>query len=96
MRYRIVHESSSRLRIHMACSRMTMAQADTLEYFLRSLSYVKDSSVYENTQDAVIIFTRTGSTYMELLEELDRFFISGQGNQGAGAREYRPGNEPVL
>ena len=73
MKYRIVHESSSRLRIHMACSRMTMAQADTLEYFLRSLSYVKDASVYENTQDAVILFTRTGSAYMELLEEMDRF-----------------------
>ena len=57
----------------MACSRMTMAQADTLEYFLRSLSYVKDASVCENTQDAVILFTRTGSAYRDLLAQLDRF-----------------------
>ena len=57
----------------MACCRMTGAQADTLEYFLRSLSFVKDVRVYENTQDAVIRFSREGDVYERLLESLAGF-----------------------
>ena len=57
----------------MACCRMTGAQADTLEYFLRSLSFVKDVRVYENTQDAVIRFSREGDAYERLLESLAGF-----------------------
>ncbi len=53
----ILHSSRSRLRVHIARSRMTLRQADVLEYYLRSKPFVTDVKVYDRTGDAVIIFT---------------------------------------
>ena len=57
MRCKILHEGKDRLRVHIMKSRMTLAQADMLEYYLRSKPYVKDVRVYDRTGDAVILFT---------------------------------------
>ena len=45
------------MRVHIMNNRMTLHQADMLEYYLRSKPYVRDVRVYDRTGDAVIIFT---------------------------------------
>ena len=57
MKCRILHESRGRIRVHIERGRMTLKQADILEYYLRSKSFVRDVKVYDRTGDAVIFFT---------------------------------------
>ena len=57
MKCQILHSSKSRMRVHMSQKKMTLAQADMLEYYLRAKPYVCDVKVYDRTGDAVIIFT---------------------------------------
>lgn len=52
----ILHESAGRMRIHAISVRMTLAQADILEYYLRSMHAVREASVYDRTGDAVILY----------------------------------------
>ena len=56
MRCKILHQSKGRLRIHLDVRRMTLSQADILEYYLRDVEGVKSVSVYDRTCDAVILF----------------------------------------
>lgn len=58
MKCRILHESSGRMRVHIVRSRMTLEQADLLEYSLRDLPYVREVKVYERTGDAVILYKK--------------------------------------
>ena len=53
----ILHESRGRMRVHLACARMTLHEADVLEYSLRSVPGVADVKVFDRTCDAVIIYT---------------------------------------
>lgn len=57
----ILHESRGRLRVHLACTRMTLSQADILEYYMRSVPGVADVKVYDRTCDAVITYKNTSS-----------------------------------
>lgn len=57
MRCQVLHSSKNRMRVHIMRSRMTIAQADMLEYYLRAKPYVTDVRVYDRTGDAVIVFT---------------------------------------
>ena len=43
--------------MHLHCARMTLHQADVLEYYLRSIDGVKEVKVYDRTQDAVVLYT---------------------------------------
>lgn len=52
----IMHESLGRLRIHIKKSRMSLDEADILEYYLRAVNGVKEVKVYDRTRDAVITF----------------------------------------
>ena len=52
----IRHESRGRLRVHLCCARMTLRQADLLEYTLRGVAGVTDVKVYDRTQDAVVLY----------------------------------------
>ena len=36
MKCKILHESAGRMRVHLNCRRMTLHQADVLEYYLRN------------------------------------------------------------
>ena len=54
MRCRILHESGGRMRVHSESGRMTLREADILEYYLRSKPFVRDVKVYDRTGDAVI------------------------------------------
>jgi heavy metal translocating P-type ATPase len=73
MRYLILHESSHTMRVHMAGYRMSMDQADILEYYLKNLSYVTEARVYERTGDAIITYRKKGEYREQLMEALCAF-----------------------
>ncbi len=56
MDFVIKDEIKGRLRIHLPQSKMTICQADTLQYYLSTLDFVKKAKVYERTADAVIVY----------------------------------------
>ena len=56
MKCKIMHESAGRMRVHLACRRMSLHQADVLEYYLRNVDGVSEVSVFDRTQDAVIVY----------------------------------------
>ena len=56
MKCTILHELPGRLRVHLCCGRMTLSQADVLEYYLRAQDGVQAVKVYDRTQDAVVLF----------------------------------------
>ena len=71
----ILHESRGRLRIHIEKSRMTLAEADTLEYYLRAVNGVKEVKVYDRTRDAVVVFE---SDRKSVITALARFSFSDE------------------
>lgn len=56
MKFKILHENTQRMRIHVIQSRMSFEQADTLQYFLQTLPGVSNVKVYERTCDASFCF----------------------------------------
>ena len=45
-----------RLRVHLCCGRMSLSQADVLEYYLLAVDGVRSVKVYDRTQDAVVVY----------------------------------------
>ena len=70
MKCTILHETTGRLRVHLCCGRMTLRQADVLEYYLLSVDGVRSVKVYDRTQDAVVLY---GTERNQLLRALARF-----------------------
>lgn len=62
----IRHESRGRLRVHLCCARMTLREADLLEYSLRAVEGVTEVKVYGRTQDAVVL-VGVDACYAEML-----------------------------
>ena len=56
MKCKIIHESRGRLRVHLECARMSLDEADVLEYYMRSVDGVGEVKVYDRTRDAVICY----------------------------------------
>ncbi len=56
MKCTILHDLPGRLRVHLCCGRMTLSQADVLEYYLRARDGVQEVKVYDRTQDAVVVY----------------------------------------
>ncbi len=56
MKCTIQHDIPGRLRVHLCCGRMSLHQADVLEYYLRCLEGVQSVKVYDRTQDAVVVY----------------------------------------
>ena len=56
MKCKILHESAGRMRVHLDRRRMTLHQADVLEYYLRDIDGVSEVTVFDRTQDAVITY----------------------------------------
>ena len=77
MKWNILHESPGRIRVHAMQKRMTMEQADILEYYLKAQEGVIEAKVYDRTGDAVIFYEgkREG-----MILALSRF--SYKGNEG--------------
>ena len=57
MKFEIKHEIPGRIRIHVIQGRMSVTQADTLLYYLKSLESVTQATVYERTADACVCFS---------------------------------------
>ena len=47
MKCKILHESAGRIRVHLNCRRMTLHQADVLEYYLRRVVGVRAVSFFD-------------------------------------------------
>ena len=56
MKCKIIHEARGRLRVHLECARMSLDEADVLEYYMRSVDGVDEVKVYDRTRDAVICY----------------------------------------
>ena len=56
MKCTILHETRGRMRVRLCCRHMTLEQADVLEYYLRAQNGVREVSVYDRTQDAVVLY----------------------------------------
>ena len=57
MKFIIKHELKGRIRVHMAQSRMSYKEADTLVYYLQSFSDIVDVKIYERTADVCIVYS---------------------------------------
>ncbi len=71
MKCKIMHENAGRLRVRMLCGRMNLAQADELEYYLRSQPDVRDVTVYDRTCDAVISYRGAKDRIINALRAFD-------------------------
>ena len=56
MKCQILHESKGRMRVRLLQYRMTLKQADILEYYLKKQDGVLDVKVNDRTSDAIILF----------------------------------------
>ena len=70
MRFRIEHEIRGRIRIHAPGRRMSIRDADILQYYLEQLPGVTKVRVYERTNDASICYT---GERRELLKALSSY-----------------------
>ena len=70
MKFEIKHEIPGRIRIHVMQGRMSVTQADTLLYYLKSLESVTQATVYERTADACVCFSGDRAS---LIQTLRRF-----------------------
>lgn len=57
MNFRIRHEIEGRIRVHVSQRRMTLKEADILQYCLLEEQYITSAKVYERTCDVVICYT---------------------------------------
>ena len=67
MKCQILHESRGRLRAHLSCSRMTLRQADVLEYYLKHATGAETVQVFDRTCDAVIVYPCARETVIRAL-----------------------------
>ena len=56
MKCKILHETRGRMRVHLCCRPMSLADADVLEYWLRAADGVDAVKVYDRTGDAVVVY----------------------------------------
>ena len=70
MKFIVKHEMRGRIRIHLCQRRMTIRQADILQYYLAALPGVKSARVYELTADAAVAYEGDRAS---LLKAVQRF-----------------------
>ena len=58
MKCRILHETKGRLRVHLCIGRMTLRQADLLEYSMRAVDGVASVKVYDRRTPSLNIARR--------------------------------------
>lgn len=69
MRFVIKHEIKSRIRIHLVQKRMTLQQADTLQYYLEMQDNIESAKVQERTCDATILYHGNREEVIQLLKD---------------------------
>ena len=57
MKCKILHTSRGRMRVHLCLARMSLREADVLEYYLRAVDGVTGVQVFDRTCDAIITYT---------------------------------------
>ena len=67
MKCKILHESKGRIRVHLMCGRMTLAEADILEYYLRNFSNISQVKVYDRTRDVVVLYKEDKASVIEAM-----------------------------
>lgn len=93
MRFIVRAESRGRIRVHADIERMSLVEADTLEYYIKAIPGVKRVKVYDRTRDAVINYTCDRSVLTEALalfsldDELARALVPEHTSR-ASDREY--------
>lgn len=70
MKFVIKHEIKGRIRLHVVQNRMSMKEADALQYYVSTLEGVTDVKVREQLQDLVICYTGDRAA---LIKELRHF-----------------------
>ena len=68
MRFVIKHEIKGRLRVHILQSRMSFAQADTLQYYLDGQSNIVSAKIQERTMDVTVVYTGSREEALKTLE----------------------------
>ena len=58
MKLIVLHESGQRIRFRIPLVRMSMEQADLLEYYLSAQPFIQDAKVDERTRNATVRFAR--------------------------------------
>ena len=71
MRCRILCETKGRIRVRMIRYRMTMAQADRLQYYLQAVDGVDKVKVHDRTCDAIIWYKGTRDSVLRALSLFD-------------------------
>ena len=56
MKCKILHDAPGRLRVQLLCRRMSLADADTLEYSLRAVAGVTHVTVHDRTRCAIVAY----------------------------------------
>ena len=67
MKYKILHESKGRIRVHLPMKRMTFREADTLDYYLEGFPEIRERKIYERTADATLIYSCSREKMVEIL-----------------------------
>lgn len=63
----ILHESNGRLRVHMMQPRMTLHEADILEYYLKGIEGIQDVCVNDRTQNVIVMYASERQTVLDAL-----------------------------
>ena len=68
MKFQIRHEIRGRMRIHVIQSRMSFAQADTLQYYLEQCESVISAKIQNRTEDVTICYEGSRNAILEVLK----------------------------
>lgn len=75
MKFQIKSETknkrTSRMRVHMAVTRMTFTQADILMFYLQNINGIQEAKVYEKTCDAVILYNCNRENIIKALQSFN-------------------------
>ena len=93
MKCTILHDLPGRLRVHLCCGRMTLQQADVLEYYLLAVEGVQSVKVFDRTQDAIVVYAADRKT---LIQALARFSFAKAEKVQPCAGAYLPRAEPGI
>ena len=92
MKCKILHEARGHMRVHLVCGRMTLKEADILEYYLRAVDGVKEVKVYDRTGRHYRLSKRPHIPYSCARDIL----VRKSRKHGACAGSHRPRIEPRV
>ena len=68
MRFVIKHEIKGRIRIHLVQKRMTLQQADILQYYLEIQENIETARIQERTCDATICYHGSRNAILDVIK----------------------------